>query len=182
MLEVIRPLNRSGLPYMVTGSMAGIVYGEPRMTHDVDVVLELRIADVERLGGVFPVAEFYLPPPEIIGIEAAREQRGHFNIIHHATGCKADVYLAGRDPLHQWALERRRRVELGGEAVWMAPPEYVILRKLEFFREGGSSKHLRDVAGILRVSGELLNRPDLEEWIGRLELVHEWKQAEEENQ
>ena len=72
-----------------------------------------------------------------------------FNLIHHQSQFKADIYLAARDPLHSWALEHRRRIDLAGAGAWIAPPEYVILRKLEFLREGGSDKHLRDIRFIL---------------------------------
>ena len=68
--------------------------------------------------------------------EASRAQRGHFNLIHHESGFKADVYLANRDPFHEWALGERSKIDLDGEVVWLAPIEYVIARKLEFFREG----------------------------------------------
>lgn len=84
------------------------------------------------------------------------------NVLHSSSALKADVYLAGEDPLHVWALERRRRFEVGGREVWVAPPEYVILRKLLFFREGGSSKHVRDVRALLAAQGERLDYATLE--------------------
>ena len=139
-------LNALGVAYMVSGSVAVIVYGEPRLTHDVDLIVVLDREHIAKLAEVFPSAEFYCPPTEVIAVEAAREQRGHFNIIHHETGFKADVFLNGRDPLHAWGLARARRLEVEGQALVVAPPEYVILRKLEYYREGGSEKHLRDIA------------------------------------
>jgi hypothetical protein len=176
-LFLLRPLNRLGAPYMVTGSVAATVYGEPRLTNDVDVVVELPAADAARFAAAFAGDSFYCPPVETIGDEARREARGHFNLIHQESGFKADVYLVGRDPLHRWALARRRLVRAGGEDVWIAPPEYVILRKLEYFREGGSEKHLRDVAAMLRVSGDALDRAALTDWIERLKLNEGWDRA-----
>ena len=79
------------------------------------------------------------------------------NILHTPSALKADVYFAGEDPLHRWALPLRRRFEVGGREIWVAPPEYVILRKLLFFREGGSSKHVRDVRALLAAQGEKLD-------------------------
>jgi hypothetical protein len=99
-------LNTLGVAYMVSGSVAVIIYGEPRLTHDVDLVVVLDRGHTARLPKVFPPAEFYCPPTEVIAVELEREQRGHFNIIHHETGFKADVYLSGRDPLHTWRLAR----------------------------------------------------------------------------
>ncbi len=172
-----KKLDALGLSYMVTGSVAGMLYGEPRITHDVDIVLALSPGNVQALAAAFPLDEFYCPPEEVLLEECLRPQRGHFNLIHHETGFKADIYIASRDPLHRWALAERRPIELDGETTWVAPPEYVIVRKLEFFREGGSEKHLRDIAAMLRVSGDLVRTDVVEEWATRLGLAAEWQRA-----
>jgi hypothetical protein len=130
--------------------VAAIFYGEPRLTNDVDFVAFLNEVDIRRLGEAFAPADFYLPPAETIAVEIAREQRGHFYIIHLNTGFKADFYLTGRDELNAWAFQRKQQVEFEEETVVLAPPEYVIVRKLEYFREGGSDKHLRDIRSMLR--------------------------------
>lgn len=155
-------LEALGVAYMVTGSVASMVYGEPRLSHDVDLVLELEDdRAAAALVAAFPLEEFYCAPLEVVRLEARRSSRGHFNIIHHATGFKADVYLAGRDPLHRSALKERRAVDLAGSRLHLAPPEYVIVRKLEYYREGGSAKHLEDIRGILRVSGDAIDHDAL---------------------
>jgi hypothetical protein len=142
---------------MVTGAIASAIYGDPRMTRDVDVVVELSAADGKRLARLFPPEEFYLPPLEVIRVEAERVHGGHFNVIHHESGLKADIYPLGQDPLHLWAFPRRSAISLAGESVWFAPPEYVILRKLEFYLAGGSERHLRDIRGMLAVSGRIID-------------------------
>ena len=176
-LLFLRPLNRLGVRYIISGSVAAILYGEPRLTHDVDLVVFLRSEDVSRLLEVFPSPEFYVPPPEIIHSEIARDQRGHFNVIHADTGFKADFYPAGREELHAWAFRHARRMEYRGEPVVVAPPEYVIVRKLEYFREGGSEKHLRDTRSMLAVSGDQIDRGALDDWITRQGVAAQWKQA-----
>jgi len=173
-LLFVRPLNRAGIRYVVTGSVAAIFYGEPRLTHDVDFVMFLRTVDIERLAKFFPATDFYLPPLETISAEARREQRGHFNIIHIETGFKADIYLTGRDELNASALRLHREAQMEGETVMLAPPEYVITRKLQFYREGGSEKHLRDIRSMLAVSGDQLDRVVLTEWIQAYGLQTEW--------
>src|SRR6266704_6058756 len=113
----LEPLERLGLPYCVTGSVAASVYGEPRLTADIDVVLLMKARDVARLRTAFPDAEYYVPPEETLLVEISRSSRGAFNLIHHVTQFKADIYLAASDPLHAWALKRRRRISLeGGQA------------------------------------------------------------------
>jgi hypothetical protein len=174
-LLFVRPLQQAGFRYLVTGSVAAIFYGEPRLTHDVDLVVFLKDKDIARLAGIFPSSDFYLPPPEIIATEARRDQRGHFNIFHLATGFKADVYLTGRDDLEAWAFRHQRPIQYEGETLTLAPPEYVIVRKLEYYREGGSEKHLRDLRSIVALSGEQLDQPALQDWIVRRGLQSEWK-------
>ena len=175
----LEPLERLALPYCITGSVAASVYGEPRLTADIDIVLLLRAEDIARLRTTFPEAEYYVPPPETLLIETSRSTRGMFNLIHHATQFKADVYLAARDPLHAWALEHRRRIDLEGAGTWIAPPEYVVLRKLEFLREGGQDKHVRDVRFILAATD--LDLAFVEAEVSRLGLRVQWLQCAPDN-
>lgn len=172
----VERLERLRLRYMVTGSVASMLYGEPRMTHDVDLVLALRDdTEAERLCAVFPDDEFYCPPLEVVRVEARRAQRGHFNIIHHDTGMKADIYMVGDDALHRWALDHLRMVAIGALNAPLAPPEYVVLRKLEYYREGGSDKHLRDIRAMLRVlPAEEWDRARLEALLSQRKLDDEW--------
>jgi hypothetical protein len=176
-LLFVRPLNQLGVRYIVSGSVAAILYGEPRLTHDVDLVVFLRSEEIPRLRTVFPSPEFYLPPPEVLHAEVAREQRGHFSVIHADTGFKADVYLAGREEFHAWAFRHARRMEYRGEPLAVAPPEYVIVRKLEYFREGGSEKHLRDIRSMWSISGDQIDRSALEDWIARQGVESQWRHA-----
>ena len=170
-------LNDLNIRYMITGSVASIVYGEPRMTHDIDLVMELEYEDTGRFAGAFPIEIFYCPPVEIIKVELGRSFRGHFNLIHHETGFKADVYLRGRDPLHEWALNNREKIDFESGYIWVAPVEYVILRKLEYFKEGKSEKHLRDIKGILTISTNDIDFELLVEKIDMMKLSKEWQLA-----
>lgn len=169
-------LEALGAPYMVTGATAAILYGQPRLTNDLDVVLALGDAHRPALRSVFPEDDFYVPPESVIRAEQARQQRGHFNLIHLESGYKADIYLVGADPLHAWALPRRRRIAWGQElTVSVAPPEYVVLRKLQFYREGGSSKHTSDIRAIREITG--VDETLLAPWLTQLGLESEWRAA-----
>jgi len=170
-------LNSVGLNYMVTGAVAVIIYGEPRLTHDIDLVVELDDENAEKLVEVFPSEEFYCPPLDIIKLEIKRPLRGHFNLIHHETGFKADVYLLGEDELHHWAISNRKRFDMEGEPIWLAPPEYIILRKLEYYREGRSEKHLRDIVSMLEISSVEINFNKLQDKIRIHSLEKEWQKA-----
>ncbi len=167
--------NALGAPWAATGSIASTFYGEVRSTNDIDIIALLDGRAAEALPRVFPDTEFYCPPPDVIEIERNRERRGHFNLVHHDTGWKADVYLSSDDPLHAWALRNRRPVENEGVQIWLAPPEYVIIKKLEFLREGGSEKHLRDIRGMLVVTD--VNRAFLENEITQRDLTDAWRRC-----
>ena len=161
---------------MVTGATAAIIYGQPRVTNDLDVVVSLDDASRATLLRAFSEDEFYVPPESVIQAEQARTQRGHFNLIHLESGYKADVYLAGSDPLHAWALPRRQRVTWATNlTVSVAPPEYVVLRKLEYYREGRSSKHVADIQAIRAITG--VDESVLGPWLVRLGLEALWREV-----
>lgn len=169
----VERLDAVGAEYMITGATAAILYGQPRVTNDLDVVLDLHDDQVSGLIRAFPSGEFCLPPESVIRVEQSRALRGHFNIIHHDTGYRADVYLAGTDPLHAWALPLRSRIEWTDSlSLYVAPPEYVVLRKLEFFREGGATEHTADIATILKTTD--IDLAAVEHWSHRLGLDDLW--------
>jgi hypothetical protein len=177
----IIPLEAACLPYVITGSVAAMAYGEPRLTNDIDLILELNASSVSILESAFPEPDYYRPPTELILIETARNQRGHFNLIHNDSMLKADVYLVSADPLHRWALARRRRLDLGGVTASFAPPEYVILRKLQFYKEGGSAKHVTDIRSMLSESGDVIDFSFVEDQADRLGLKDVWNSVHLEN-
>lgn len=168
-------LEKLGAPYMATGATAAILYGQPRVTNDLDVVLTLDDASRTVLFQIFSETEFYVPPETVIRAEQARNQRGHFNLIHHETGYKADIYLTGSDPLHAWAMPLRRRLQWNETTqISVAPPEYVVLRKLEYHREGRSTKHPTDIRAIREVTG--VDETIIAPWLERLGLVQLWQE------
>jgi len=179
-LIFIEKLNDNKIPYFVTGSVAAIVYGEPRLTHDIDIVLELSDTDAENFEKYFPNSEFYFPPTDIIKIEKSRLSRGHFNMIHLETGFKADIYFIGADEFSLWAYENLKEIKFHGVIINVAPPEYVIVRKLQYYQEGKSSKHLTDIKSILEQSSDLIDDKFLQSKIEDFSLEEDWKLTQEE--
>jgi hypothetical protein len=175
-LRIFAPgLNALGVPWMTVGSIASSSYGERRTTLDVDVVAIVRPSDASRFIAAFPERDFYCPPVEVIRAECTRKERGHFNIIDEHTIYKADIYIAGETAFEAWAFSHRRELEVGEIPVWLAPPEYVIVHKLEFFREGGSEKHVRDIRGMLAVTD--VDVSFLENEITQRGLIEQWRQV-----
>jgi hypothetical protein len=176
--HLLHRLNETGIPYMITGGVAAIMYGEPRLTNDADIVVALGVDDAERFAEAFPSPEYYVPPIEVIREEAARPAWGHFNVLHTETALRADVYPLGQDALGTWGMAHRRLVTVADSGVWVAPIEYVILKKLIYYRDGGSERHLRDIAAMRRLSGEIIDDRILRDWLVRLKLEPGWARAE----
>ena len=170
---VIAVLESQQLTYMLVGSFASAVYGEPRLTHDIDIVLQLDADTVDRLCRAFPSPEFY------VSLSAAREAvmgLGQFNVIHPASGNKIDFVIARNDAWGQSQMARRaRKPILPDRAAFVAAPEDVILGKLWYYREGGSEKHLRDITAMLQVSGEEIDKEYINHWSQQLGLRKEWR-------
>lgn len=171
----VSPLEKSEIPYFVTGSIASIFYGEPRLTHDIDIVIHLSSSELLKFSSMFPLSQYYCPPREVLMIELNRRPFGHFNLIHHESGLKADIYPDAEDELHKWAFENRKRIDLGNNMLlWLAPAEYVIIRKLEYFREGGSEKHLRDIQKMVIHLENNLDREHLVNELKARGLIEYW--------
>jgi hypothetical protein len=175
----IEPLEALGLRYFVTGGVASVIYGDPRFTRDVDVVLALDAPDIVRLRSSFDPADFYIPPAEMLEEEVARPTGGHFNLIHARSALRADAYITAGDPLEAWAFENRQRMSVGGRDIWVAPVVYVVTRKLEYYVASSSDRHLRDVAVMLRVSEDAIDRAELGRWLSSGELREALRAAED---
>jgi hypothetical protein len=177
LFQFIEPLERAGLPYAIVGSVASSVYCEPRATNDLDLVIQMTKSEAAKLAQAYPSESFYVPPQEVIEIEFGRAHGGHVNVIALESMTRADIYpLSAAEA--RW-FERRRAVEVAGHALWFAVPEAVIIHKLRFFREGGGEKHLRDIRGMLSISGDRIDREEIARACGELGLDAQWQAAED---
>ena len=171
--RVIDSLDGLGLTYMVVGSFASGSYGEPRMTRDIDIVIGLPPDDVARLCEAFPAPEYYVSSDA--AMQAVRDG-DQFNVIHPASGNKIDFMIARDDPWGKMQMSRRRRVRMLADVdAYTASLEDIILSKMAYYREGGSEKHLRDITGILRVSGEQADLAYVARWAETLGLTEIWQ-------
>jgi hypothetical protein len=173
--RLVQLLDSLQVGYLVTGSMASISYGEPRFTNDIDVVVELRAEHVDRFCAAFPSPEYY------VSADAAKDavrNRRMFNVIHTSSGLKIDVIIPADTDFERSRRKRRRLVLVApGLEFHFASPEDVILRKLEAYHEGGSEKHLRDIAGVLKIQGQAIDRTYIAEWAARLGVAQIWEQV-----
>lgn len=152
---VIGVLERLEIPYMVVGGFAAIFYGEPRLTIDVDIVVDIRAEHIRPLVTSFPIPDYYVSEE---AMRDALQRRYPFNIIQPAIGAKVDLVPLPRDPFTRMAFQRRQRLayDEAGHSATFITPEDIIVAKLIAHRETGSDKHLQDVRGVLVMQwGEL---------------------------
>jgi hypothetical protein len=168
----IQTLERLGIHYAIVGSFASGVWGETRFTQDIDVLVSLASSDVQQLRAAFPSDNFYFSDTAANEAIALGRQ---FNVIHPSSGNKIDFMIAGPEPWMKAQLNRSKRVpffpDVSGS---VAAPEDVILGKLMYYRDGGSEKHLRDIAGILKVSGDLVDREYVSQTAAQFGLSEIW--------
>ena len=170
---VVSVLERLDLRYFVTGATVTIFYGEPRFTNDIDIVVDLPEGAVPAFCRQFPEEDFY------VSQEAARDavrRCSQFNIIQPSSGLKVDVIVPAPSEFNRARFARARRVQAGdGWDASFSSPEDAILKKMEFFREGGSDKHLRDITGVLKTSGSEIDRAYIDRWATTLGLTGIWQ-------
>lgn len=165
--------ERLDVNYFVTGSMATIAFGIARYTNDIDVVADVPVEKVDQFCESFPAPEFYCSANAVRDAIARRRQ---FNILHPTSGLKVDVMIPGKTEFNESRMFRRKRIRPAADfEAWFSSPEDVIVKKLDFFREGGSEKHLRDIAGVLKVQADRIDETYIETWIAKLNLQPEWK-------
>jgi len=152
-------LTSIGVPYMLTGAMAMVAYGNPRMTRDVDLVTACTERDVDAIVRRFE-EDCYIDRDTV---RHAVRHRSMFNIIHHEWVIKADFIVRRDDAYHRTEFERRREMAIDGHPLAIVAPEDLILSKLEWARESGSELQRRDVAELL-AAGVPLDREYLEHW------------------
>jgi hypothetical protein len=163
-----------GIAYRVVGSMASMIYGEPRFTNDVDIVADIPLEKVATFCQHFAAPEFYVSEA---AIRDAIRRRFSFNVLHPPSGLKVDVILPPDTEFARSEAARVQRKTSPGEFdAWFGSPEDVLLSKLVYFQLSGgvSEKHLRDIAGMMKLLRENLDRDYITEWAAKLRVADEW--------
>ncbi|MBW4490774.1 MAG: nucleotidyltransferase family protein [Trichocoleus desertorum ATA4-8-CV12] len=177
--RLLHPIfERLAIPYYITGGVAASMYGDPRTTRDMDLVIEAQRKDIPRLTEALEQAGFYCPPGAVEEVAAGQGQT--LSVTHMEQLLNADIML-NADTNFDRSKMVRRRLEAIDEAellqVWVIAPEDLILAKLLWGRGNQSEKQWRDVLGVLKVQIDTLNYAYLAEWAEQLGISEMLQQA-----
>lgn len=158
-------LNEAGIPFMLSGSMAMTAYAQPRMTRDLDIVIELSVGDAPRFAALFDNDCFISSE----SVERAIKHQMMFNILHKKYLTKADFIIRKQEPYRLLEFKRRKRMDIQGIALDVVSLEDLILSKLDWARDSYSELQMRDVKNLMAANPEL-DMDYIQVWVDKLKL------------
>jgi hypothetical protein len=173
--DALAALDRLGIPYMVVGSMAVNYYGQPRSTHDLDLVARVSTEHVPALLAAF-TRDFYISED---GIRRALRTGSSFNAIHLASGLKVDFWPVRATDFDRSAFDRRLAATYLGARATLTTGEDLILKKLQWFRESESEKHWKDAESVYQAQRRGLDIAYLDKWAAQMGVGVEWHRLRE---
>ena len=165
-------LERAGVPYMLTGSLASSLYGVPRATNDIDLVVAPTRAQLVSLLQFLKRIGLFVQEDQAL---LALQNGTMFNVIDFENGWKVDFIVRKDRAFSVTEFDRRTTHEVEGIRLTLTSPEDLIIAKLEWAQLGGSDRQIEDAAGILRLQRQTLNLPYVEEWVAALGLQEQWE-------
>jgi hypothetical protein len=172
--SLLDALEAIGIPYMVCGSLASSVHGDPRTTQDVDLVVALRPDQLQPLAGLLQDT-FYV---DLAFMKDSLQRGRSFNVIHVASAYKFDLFPLSQRSFEQQEFQRRYRITtpaIGAAPVafFVATAEDTLLSKLVWYRQGGqiSEKQWNDLRGIRNAKTGQLDEAYLRQWAAELGVL-----------
>ncbi len=173
--SVVKILEKRGITYMITGSLATSLQGEPRSTHDIDIVISLQKSEVPELFNAFPQSRFYLDKESML---EAVDNKQMFNLIDTKTGGKVDFWLFRNDPFDRSRFSRRISEEFRDMNIQVSSPEDTILAKLRWTNlSGGSEKHFTDALRVYEVQSGKLDLEYINKWTEKMNTDSLWRRV-----
>lgn len=173
--DVVSRLEKTGIEYMMTGSMAMTVYATPRMTRDIDIIIQVSSGDAGKIVALFR-DDFYI---DETSVRQAVRDRGMFNIIHNDSVIKIDFIVRKNEAYRIEEFSRRQTVNIEGAFISVAAPEDLILSKLIWVKLSGSELQFRDVRQMMRAQPKL-DDTYLKKWSKKLGIEDLLRKASED--
>jgi hypothetical protein len=182
---VIDAVQAAGIEYLIGGALAAQAWGEPRSTMDVDIVVDLPFEAIPALSRELEKRQMLVPAEVILDAILENSIDLPINAIHMFSGFKADIYpLRPQDELRRSALQRRVSVDFGPPlgVVYVHSPEDLIVYKTWYFSLSQQTKHVRDIAAVLKSLGNEIDFAYIDTWVNQLGLNAIWQAIQEQIQ
>lgn len=164
---IAKLLNDLQISYIITGGIAVLVWGRPRFTADIDIVVELKEKDVDNLEKALRgLSDFGYIDRSMM--ERALKNKGEFNFIDGETGVKVDFWVSKDNELSHLQFQRKVEKDINGQKVYFISPEDLILSKLDWYKKSESTRQLEDVESVFKISGKILDKNYLNFWAKKL--------------
>jgi hypothetical protein len=178
--KVLSLLDENHIDYMVTGSLVSSMQGEPRATHDVDILVNITKAAIPSLINAFIPPDYYISET---AIEEAIQYKTMFNLLDTTEGDKVDFWILTNDPFDQSRFSRKYEEKMLGLSMKISRPEDTILMKLRWANlSGGSEKQFTDALRVYEVQFGNLDLPYIELWAEQLEVKELWEKIKQDAQ
>jgi hypothetical protein len=178
--KVIEALDSTQTEYMVTGSIVSSLQGQPRSTHDIDLVVALKAGAIDGLLGAFPPPGFFLSRDSIVEAIQAKDM---FNLLEVDSGDKADFWILTDSEFDQSRFSRRYLEEFDRFKIYISTPEDTILAKLRWAKlSGGSEKHFTDALRVYELQSGELDMDYLNLWAKKLDILPLWQKLQDQAQ
>ncbi len=176
--KVVSALNKAEIDFMLTGSFASSLQGEPRSTHDIDLVVDMKSSHIKFLMKEFPAPDYYLSNTAITD---ALRTGSMFNLLDVNEGEKVDFWMLTDKDFDQSRFQRRQNNSIENFQVFVSSPEDTILAKLNWSKlSGGSEKHFGDALRVFEVQFGILDMEYLEKWVKELGVIIDWQRLLDE--
>jgi hypothetical protein len=178
LMRVIEVLDDAGIPYMVTGSFVSSMQGDPRSTHDIDIVVALEPASIPPLLSAFPAPEFYL---DEVSVRQAVARKDMVNLLHPDSGEKVDFWILTDSKFDASRFGRRITSKFEGTPIKVSRAEDTILMKLKWSEDsGGSKKQFTDAMRVYEVQYNKLDQQYLDDWATQLGIEAQLQQLRQQ--
>lgn len=168
LIEAVDALESAGVGYALTGSLVSSLQGEPRATHDIDLVVEVDMRAVDGLARAFSAPRYFF---DQLAARDALSQRGMFQLLDTANGDKVDFWALTDSEFDRSRFSRRIEVHAFGARLWLTTPEDTIIQKLKWAADsGGSERQMGDAVGVYQVQSGILDEAYLDAWAEKLGL------------
>jgi hypothetical protein len=167
-------LEKEKIPYMMTGALVVNYHGKPRMTHDIDFVVNITNKEIQKITELFN-KDFFISEGSI---RSALAENSMFNIIHKETGSKIDFWILKDDEYNKTAFARRKSYPYQEKEISLATPEDTIISKLEWYKMSDVEKHYFDAVNIYCIQGNNLDKNYITDWCQKKSLTELWRKIQ----